>query len=151
MWTGGSVLKFQFPFNFSFSLVLPPVREGRSLYYWWELIWSKQLSGVCVCRVLVFGHNNSIYNITALLTNMEKEMSLRDCYFRLESSVSGDTVANTNVYQLLIFMVRIESRRSERWLQPIYSGSVISFGFILNCVGDNILFLGFVYVFTTEK
>ena len=32
----------------------------------------------------------------------------------LAGSVSGDIVADMNAYQLLIFMVRIESRRGER-------------------------------------
>ena len=41
-------------------------------------------------------------------------MSYRECYLRLAGSVSGDIVANMNVYQLLIFLVRIESRRGER-------------------------------------
>ena len=51
-----------------------------------------------------------------------------ECYLRLAGSVSGDILADMNVYQPLIFMVRVESRRgeSERWTQPIYSGSVTS-------------------------
>ena len=56
---------------------------------------------------------------------MEKEMSR---VLSLAASVSGDILADMNVYQPLIFMVGVESRRSEseRWTQPIYSGSVTS-------------------------
>ena len=36
-----------------------------------------------------------------------------ESYLRLAGSVSGDIVAHMNVSQLLIFMVRIESRRGE--------------------------------------
>ena len=36
-----------------------------------------------------------------------------ECYLRLAGSVSGDILADMNVNQLLIFMVRVESRRGE--------------------------------------
>ena len=78
---------------------------------------------------------NMHFNVERNKNNIvEKEISWRECYLHLADSVSGDIVANMNIYQLLIFMVRIESWRGERWLQPIYSGSVTFFWFILNCV-----------------
>ena len=75
---------------------------------------------------IVYCKNGNSYTGIALLCGKRNEL---EYYLRLAGSVSGDIVANINVYQLLIFMVRIESRRgeSERWLQPIYSGSVTSF------------------------
>ena len=36
-----------------------------------------------------------------------------ECYLRPVGSVSGDILADMNVYQLLIFMVKVESRRGE--------------------------------------
>ena len=53
------------------SCIYRDLLHRRSNNCWWDLIRSKQLSSVSVCRTQVFagfsGHGNSIYNITPLL------------------------------------------------------------------------------------
>ena len=60
----------------------PAISSGgdHGIHCWWDLIRSKQLSSVSICRAQVFarfsGHGNLIHNIISLLKKMYKKSSL---------------------------------------------------------------------------
>ena len=65
------------------------------------------------CGVFLFSEVGGSFSSDCSCLSILWKKKWVECYLRLAGSVSGDILADMNVYQPLIFMVRVESRRSE--------------------------------------